>query len=326
MIQATTPSQNPEELLALELLAKKYRLARFRFTLLLLIPALWIIGGILISAIFDMYGAGVPIMLIWIFVVLFGVGAWVFLMIPHKLEIERQYAKLVVPALLKQEGIQAEYYQAHTLATASFLKSGLYQEKYSTIRREDSVTGKALGMPFGMYQLAVQVSTPLGRSAFQPRTTLLTNHFYGWVIQCGITPVAGRHVLLFKTRKTSHESDDWLAPVQKYWQTNPECPPLFSGNPVFDAHFLLFSDRPKVAEDLFHPEVRQFLLYLAETSENAFAISISGNVLTMHIGHSEPTFRSCPKENFGREYHPRMLEEAKWFSDLLKGMRKSFVK
>jgi len=323
MMEAVFAPPDSRHTSELEKLEKQYKKARFRHAKLLYIPALWILGIASAYAIDNPFlWEGIAIYLV---AVVFLVGAWVFAIIPTKESLEKKYARIVLPALFKQRGITATYFNSHLLSISAFLKSGLYQENYSTLLREDSLTGDVQGMPFGMYQVAVQVASGVGGgSVTRPRSRILTNHFYGWVIQCGITAVAGQHTLIFRDRKTSHESDDWIIPVREYWlkRLSPVSVSLQANS--FEDCFLLFTDQPKVAAGIFDPEFQKLLIYLAQTSVNAFAITISGNLFTLHMGHNDPTFRTCPEKDFSSTYHPQLAIEVQWYCDLLKGIKQCF--
>jgi hypothetical protein len=307
----------------LEKLEKQHKKARFRYALLLYIPVLWILGIAAAYALDNpVLWEGIAIYLVG---VVFLIGAWVFAIIPSRESLEKKYARIVLPALFEQRGIKASYFNSHLLSITAFLKSGLYQENYSTLLREDSLTGDAQGMPFGMYQVAVQVASGVGGgSVTRPRSRILTNHFYGWVIQCGITAKPGQHTLVFRDRKTAHESDDWILPVREYWFKQMSPVSLHAPANSFEDFFLLFTDQPKAAAEIFNPAFQKLLVYLAQTSVNAFALTISGNLFTLHIGHDDPTFRSCPEKNFDASYHPQMLLDVQWYSDLLKGIKQCF--
>src|SRR5688572_7392588 len=82
---------------ALQKLGRSYRLARVRYLLLLLVPLLWLLG-VFIASLFGPIGSlASGILIAWFFLVLFGVGAWVFLLIPEKEEIKRKYVSHVLP-------------------------------------------------------------------------------------------------------------------------------------------------------------------------------------------------------------------------------------
>jgi hypothetical protein len=305
---------------ALRQLGRMYRFSRIRYLLLLLIPALWILGGTLVGmGHYDSLSVG--ILIAWFFVVLFGVGAWVFLFIPEKEELTRKYVSHVLPFLFQREGLTVDYYPSHDLSMAAFLKSGLYHDRYNTMLREDCIQGSVTRMQFSMYQVAVQtVSGHMGRYGNHSRTA--TNEFYGWAIHCLIAPVRGTHVILPRSRKTGDESDDWLEKVSENWSTNPRCPAQLTGYAAFDGQFVLYTDNPQAFFSFATKEFFDFLIYLSGTSGNAFALNISGGLLAFHMGHESPSFRYCPDGDFASEYHPELLQEAKWFCDLLKGIQR----
>jgi len=253
--------------------------------------------------------------------VLFGVGAWVFLLIPPKEEIKRKYVSHVLPFLFSQQGIQVNYYSSHDLSMATFLRSGLFHNNYQTMLREDCIQGSASRMQFSMYQVAVQTFSRIsGRYGNSVRSA--TNEFYGWAIHVLIPRVAGTHVILPRSKKTSDESDDWLDKTTRNWATNPKCPAQQTGYAAFDEIFVLYSDNQQGFFSFATREFLDFLIYLHDTTKNAFGVNVSGGVFAMHIGHEDPNFRHMPSGNFLTEYNPELLEEVKWFSDLIKGIQK----
>lgn len=306
---------------ALQKLGKMYRFSRIRYLLLLLIPVLWILGGYL-SGFSSMDDLVAGILIAWFFVVFFGVGAWVFLLIPDKEEIKRKYVSHVLPFLFRKEGIEITYHPSHDLSVNSLLKSGLYHDRYSTILREDCIAGSAGRMNFGMYQVAVQATSGFNGGRYSPSSRVMTNLFFGWVIHCIIPSTRGTHVILPKHRKTEGESDDWLMKVGENWWQNPKCPAYETGYQPFDEEFILYSDQPEVFHSFATKEFMDFLLYLQKSSSDAFAINVSGNLLMMHMGHAEPSFRYCPDGDFVSEVHPDLEQDVKWFTSLLKGVQR----
>lgn len=302
-------------------LGKLYHFARYRYWYLLLIPALWILGGILTTfTVMDGLVAG--LLIAWFFIVLFGVGAWVFLVNPEKEEVVRKYVAHVLPCLFRREDLDIQYFPSHDLSVKSLLRSGLYHDRYSAILREDCISGTTGRMNFGMYQVAVQTASSFGGARYSPRSRVLTNQFYGWAIHCVVPNVNGVHVILPRHRKTQHESDDWLEKVIENWMSNPKCLQLPTGYHAFDAVFVVYSDQPPAFHSFANKDFLDFLLYLQSGSHNAFGINISGNLFAMHMGHKTPTFRHCPDGDFASEFHPELLEDVKWFADLLKGIQR----
>jgi hypothetical protein len=305
---------------ALERLGRMYRLSSVRYLFLLLIPALWVFG-VLIASIGRIDGLVAGFLIAWFFIVLFGVAAWVFLVIPEKEELKRKYVSHVLPFLFSRNGLNVDYYPSHDLSMATFLKSGLFHDDYNTMLREDCLQGSAARMQFSMYQVAVQIATrSYGRYGSSARTA--TNQFYGWAIHAIIPRIAGTHVILPRRRKTGDESDDWLEKTGRSWTTNPKCAPLLTGYAPFDQLFILYTDNQQVFFSFATKEFLDFLIYLYNTTKNAFGINASGNVFALHMGHDDPTFRHMPNGNFVTEFDPELLEEVKWFSDMIKGIQK----
>jgi hypothetical protein len=314
---AAVPTPDSE---ALRKLGRMYRFARFRYSFLLLIPALWLLGFVLAPPDSSL---GLPevVLLVWFFVVLFGVAAWVFLVIPEKQEIQRKYVSHVLPFLFHQQGLAVNYYPTHDLSMAMFLRSGLFHEDYNTMLREDCLQGAASRMVFAMYQVAVQtISRVSGR--YGASASSATNQFYGWAIHCIVPPVRNTHVILPRKRKTSDESDDWLEKTCESWSTNPKCEAGSIGYPPFDERFIVYTDNPQAFFSFATKEFLDFLIYLHTTTNNAFGINISGSLFALHMGHETPGFRHVPDGNFETHYNPELLQEVKWFADLIKGVQR----
>ena len=313
-------SSLPDEI-ALSKLGQLYRLARIRYSLLVLIPALWV-GGVLAASLSGpINGLTAGILIAWFFIVLFGIGAWVFLIIPEKEEVKRKYVSHVLPYLFAQEGLTIDYYPSHDLQMKTFLQSGLFHDDYQTMLREDCIQGSASKMKFSMYQVAVQtLSRVTGRYGNSAR--LATNMFYGWAIHAIIPRIPGTHVIIPKGRKTNDESDDWVEKVHENWWSNPRVASTETGYVPFDALFTLYTDQPAAFFSVGKKEFLDFVIYLANTSTNAFAINMSGSVFALHIGHEKTSFRHMPDGNFATEYNPELLEEVKWFAQMLKDIQR----
>ena len=316
----------PEEVFdELRKLEKKALLARWRYPALLLIPLLWILGGVLIS--FGSPGElEVGILLAWFFLTLFGVSGYVFLVCPTTDEVQLKYATLVVPLLFETKGLTANYYTAHDLKMAAVLKSGLMHEQYSTMLREDSIVGKSLRMEFGMYQVAIQKASGFGSARYSGGTRVLTNQFFGWVIHCVIPSVRGTHVILPLRKTGDGESEDWIVNTVTAWKSNTHAQRYSSGNTVFDQLFHVYTNDVKSLASFAAPEFLEFLRYLQSTATNSFAISISGNLFVMQIGISSLKFRLCPSDSFTQKVHPDLMQEVVWYSDLFKGIERVFYK
>lgn len=314
---AAVPAPDSE---ALQKLGRMYRFARFRYAFLLLIPVLWMLGTSFVS--FDsIAGLSLAVLIIWFFVVLFGVSAWVFLVIPSTTEIKRKYVSHVLPFLFHREALKVNYYPSHDLGMAAFLRSGLFHEQYHTMLREDCIQGDAGRMEFALYQVAVQtVSRMSGRYGNSARSA--TNQFYGWAIHCIIPSVRNTHVVIPRKRKTDDESDDWLEKTRESWTTNPKCAAQLVGYAPFDAEFIVYTDNLQAFYAFATRDFLDFLLYLHSTSKNAFGVNISGSLFALHMGHEMPDFRHVPNGNFVTEYHPELLQEVKWFAGLIKGVQR----
>lgn len=66
--------------------------------------------------------------------------------------------------------------------------------------------------------------------------------------------------------------------------------------------------------------MQEFLLYLAKTTKNAFAISIQRSTIFLLTGHESATFRKCPDADFAGTFPPEMVEDVQWFTALVRGL------
>lgn len=303
-------------------LEKQHRRSRKKGQLILLIPALCILGAIPaylldINWLWEALAG-------WCILVIFLVGSYIMWKLPVTEEIVHDYSQEVLPGLFRKLGIEKpEAFRRHNLAVKAFLDSGLFHDKYSSISREDCIQGFVHSAPFGMYQVAMQVGTTLmgGRAGM---TTLKTNHFYGWFITVNIAAVPGVHVIIMRQRIHSGESDDWHSKTISHWEKSDFLQKEISGNEMFDEKFLVFTDYPQELFRLLTPETQKFLLYLAQTTQNSFAISVQKSSASLLIGHESPTFRICPEGDFTSELPVEMVDDARWFADLLKGIQRGF--
>lgn len=305
----------------LEKLEKQYRRSRQKLKFLLLIPGLWLLAFIP-TYILDIKWlwedfAG------WCILVLFGIGGYAVLKFPIADDVIHAYAQEILPGLLRKFGVEnPRVSKRHDLSFRTMLESGLYHDKFNGVLREDSVQGTLGQIPFGMYEIAIQVNSTIGaRSA---RTSFSTNHFYGWFIQLAIPHIRGVHTIVMRRRIHGGESDDWHEETLEFWQENSQLQKIFTSNPSFDEAFLVASDLPETLRPMLDRNAQEFLLYLAQTTRNSFAISVQHSKVYMMIGHENPTFRKSPDGNFTTEINREMMEDAKWFVDLIRGLGKTF--
>lgn len=253
---------------------------------------------------------------------IFAVGAWVFLKLPVLSEVERKYSQLILPGLFTKAGAsEVLVSKRHDLSMKTFLEAGLFHDKYSTISREDCIQGKFSERPFGMYEVAMQtVATYGGMSPMQ--NTIGTNRFYGWFIIVPAERIPGFHFITMRYRNNDGESDDWHTLTFQHWEEDQQLQKITLGETKFDDAFLLNTDQPETLRTILNPSVQEFLLYVASTTKNSFAISIQRSRIYMMIGHETATFRKCPEKKFTEEIHPEMIEDVKWYADLLRGLQK----
>ncbi len=279
--------------------------------------------GLLVLGATGVYAAEIE----WLFIayaafcliIVFVVGALIFMKMPVLAEAEHSYAQLVLPGLFTKSGAtEVRVGKRHDLAMKTFLEAGLFYDKYSTISREDWITGKFNERSFGMYEVALQTVATYGALAFQ--NTVGTNRFYGWFIVVPVDRISGFHFITMHYRNNEGESDDWHTLNYQHWMEDQQLQKIKLGEAKFDDAFLLNTDQPEMLRGMLSPHVQEFLLYIASTTKNSFAISIQRSRLYMMIGHDGANFRKCPAKKFTEEIHPEMLEEVKWYSDVLRGL------
>ncbi len=252
-------------------------------------------------------------------VTIFVVGAIIFMKLPVLTEVERSYAQLILPGLLTKAGAtEVRVGKRHDLAMKTFLEAGLFYDKYSTISREDWIQGKFNEQSFGMYEVALQTVATYGAGPMQ--NTVGTNRFYGWFIVVPVDRISGFHFITMHYRNNEGESDDWHTLNYHHWVEDQQLQKIKLGETKFDDAFLLNTDQPEMLRGMLTPSVQEFLLYLASTTKNSFAISIQRSRIYMMIGHERANLRTCPEKKFTEEIHPEMLEEVKWFADVLRGL------
>lgn len=270
---------SPEFISELKALDKQRKLSEKRFLLWLAAPVLIPIPFLFGSPVFG---------LAWLFIVLFGLGTYIHVILKDTNEIDRRYKKIVLPEMMKQAGMEGEYSLSHGLSVESFLKAGLYRERYSHFERYDSIIGKYKGISFGLYELAVQVSGGRGGSVgvgvgVTPGYKLLTNHFYGWVLHVPVRRLNGKTYIIPASRKTKHETDDWLKEVHAHFRSS-EAGSILTFDDAFDKTFHVYSTNPDEALKMLQPAFRELLLRVYTGTANAPAFSFCEGRAYMHIG------------------------------------------
>lgn len=255
----------------------------------LIAPALWAIPVVLAISV---NSTALSIFSIaWVFLVIFGLGIYLHVILPSNDDVSIAYKKLIIPELLQQAGIEAEYSLAHGLKVDSFKKAGLYQEHYSHFERTDSVIGKYRGIKFGLYELAVQVADSIGGTLpGAPSASFLTNHFYGWVLHVPVKPFAGTVHIIPRSRKNTGESDDWLKAVIEHYDMHYDRELYRTDDPEFDHTFSVYATSETEAKFLLQPAFIHFLLEAYRQSANAPAFAFVENRAYMHVGISDSGF------------------------------------
>lgn len=230
---------------ALAALEKKYRKSKQKALFLLLIPLLWILGAI--PAYFIGSAVAWECLAGWCIGVTFCVGVYATMWLPDTAEVVHNYAQLVLPELFRNAGVNdVRVHTRHDLSMKTFLDSGLYHDRYNSISREDSIQGNLHGVPFGMYEVAMQV----GGTRMNARSGIVsgtrTNYFYGWFVMLNVPRISGFHFITMRGRKNSGESDDWLQHTIAHWENDVQLQQTQSGNAAFDRQFMLNSDQPFV--------------------------------------------------------------------------------
>jgi hypothetical protein len=301
----------------LDFLQKKREWAQRKWMLAFMTAGLLVLGASLVYALeikwlFLAYAA-------FCVATIFVVGALIFMKLPVLSEVERSYAQLVLPGLFAKAGAtEVRVGKRHDLAMKTFLEAGLFYDKYSTISREDWVQGKFNEQTFGMYEVALQTVATYGAGPMQ--NTVGTNRFYGWFIVVPVHRISGFHFITMHYRNNEGESDDWHTLNYQHWVEDQQLQKIKLGETKFDDAFLLNTDQPEMLRGMLTPSVQEFLLYIASTTKNSFAISIQRSRIYMMIGHERANLRMCPEKKFTEEIHPELLEEVKWYADVLRGL------
>lgn len=275
---------SPEAVEQLKKLEKKRRFAERRFWLFLLFPILSLpLYGLqlLFNLEYDFLGIAMV-------VVFFLVGILVFVVSPTPDAVSIEYKKIIVPLMLRNQQIEADYSMGHGLSVESFMKSGLYQDRYSHFERYDSLIGKYQGLPFGLYELAVQVAGGRGGGptavGVTPGYKLLTNHFYGWILHVPVRKLSGRTYIVPFNRKTKEECDDWIKKTGEYVFQKSGAKQILTGDPDFDSTFGVCTTNEQEAKAILQAPFRNFLLQIHRMSPGAAAFSFIDNRAYMHSG------------------------------------------
>jgi hypothetical protein len=308
-----------KNLMALE---KKRKLAENKLLLWLLVPVLWIISLVIA---FSIQSTGVYIFCgIWVFAVLFGIGAFIHVVLPSNEEISNRYKKIVLPELMRLSGINGDYSLAHGLKVDSFLKAGLYHERYSHFERYDSIIAEYSGIKFGLYELAVQIAKTMGGQMSVgtgmgvPQTSMLTNMFYGWVLHVPVRNFSGSTYII-PVRKTSRETDDWIDETRKYFEKE-KMQKFQTGSSDFDVVYTVYTTAPMESAALLSPDFRTFLLDAHKLSANAPGFSFTGTRAYMHVGISGAAFDRQPRSKIFPANTGPQMERLRFFGWAMKAM------
>lgn len=307
----------------LEILGAHYRRSRRKYLFLLLIPALWIISAsLLFVPDFDWAPAVVSLLCI---VALFGVGGFVFVVIPSSDEIKTRYSHLIIPGLFRHLGAQnAEVFSSHTVSTAAILDSKLYTGRHDSIQRRDCIIGNIRGMQFGMYEIAIQTGHSLSGSRVLT-SSVMTNQFFGWFIMIPLRNIIGEHFIIVRERVSDTEVDDWQKKTINRWSEFPQFFYNENDKSEFNNTFLVATSHPQQMSKLLTKEAKEFLMFLSETSGSAFGISIRSNMLNVLIGEEDGSFHYAPEGLFTEKIPEETSENARWYITLLDGIRKNFA-
>jgi len=307
----------------LEMLGMQYSRSRRQYLYLLLIPALWAVS-LMLFLVPDFEWAPELVSLLCI-VSLFGVSAFVFVGISSPDEIKHRYSQLIIPGLFRELGAQdVEVFSSHTVSTAAILDSKLYTGEYDSIQRRDCIMGSVRGMQFGMYEIAVQTGLSLSGSRVLT-SSVMTNQFFGWFIMIPLRNTIGEHFIIMRERVSETESDDWQKKTIKRWSEFPQFFYNESDKSAFNETFLVATSNPQHMSQLLTKEAKEFLLFLAESTGNAFGISIRGNMLCILIGEDNGSFHYAPEGLFTEKIPDESAENARWYMALLDGLRKNFA-
>lgn len=319
MIQQTispTEIASPERLATLE---KRYHRSRKKIRIILLIPALWMIGAAVAASINELWVW--QALVGWCLLVLFLVGVYILYQVPGTDDVVHQYAMEILPGLFRKAGAdEVHVAKRHDLSMKTFLEAGLYYDKYSSISREDCIGGKINGSDFGMYEIAIQVKTMT--DSLTSNNGIATNHFYGWFIVVSAPRISGFHFVTMRRRVNSGESDDWHKKTVSHWESNTTFQEVATDDRSFNEAFLLNSDHPAQLLQLLNPSLCGYLMHLAETTSNSFAVSIQRGHVYLLIGHENADLRKCPSRNFATEIDPQLADNVRWYVELIKGFQK----
>jgi hypothetical protein len=313
-------SFSPEIISALKALEKKRRLTENRMLLWLAVPVLWILPIIMTI---NIQSQALSIFtLVWIFLVLFGIGIYIHVVLPSNEEISNQYKKLIIPELIRIIGAEGEFSLGHGLKVDSFMKSGLYHEKYSHFERTDSIIGKFQNVKFGLYELAVQVGKTMGgqmsmgTGMMMPQSSLLTNMFYGWVLHVPVKSLSGNTYIIPLKRKAKGESDDWIKATSEFFSREKEKQVYRSNDAIFDSTFQVITSNPAEAEKIMSKTFRDYLLFVFNAASNAPGFSFVGNRAYMHIGISDSGFERQLRQSLYPPDTDKLLQKIRFFSSI----------
>lgn len=313
---------SPAEIASVERLKtieKRYGRSRKKIWFVLAIPSLWLLGAIVANTIDELWAW--EALVGWCLMTTFLMGVYVLYQVPSTDDAVHWYSQEILPGLLIKLGVETvRVARRHNLSMKIFLESGLYYDKYSAISREDSIQGRINGADFGMYEIAVQTGSTMMSAQAGTTASVRTNQFYGWFIVVNTAQVNGFHFITLRKKLTRGESDDWHEKTISHWEKDQVMQKVSTGNSRFDDLLLVNSDRPESLRQLLNSSALDFLVYIAETSSNAFAISIQRGNIYILIGHEKPEFRKVPEGDFTTQLSPEMVADAKWFVELIRGL------
>jgi hypothetical protein len=153
----------------------------------------------------------------------------------------------------------------------------------------------------------------------------MTNQFFGWFIMISLRNILGEHFIIMRERVSETEADDWQKKTIKRWSEFPQFFYNESDKSAFNETFLVATSHPQHMSQLLTKEAKEFLLFLAESTGNAFGISIRGNMLCILIGEDDGSFHYAPEGLFTEKIPDESAENARWYMALLDGIRKNFA-
>jgi hypothetical protein len=307
----------------LEILGIQYIRSRRKYLYLLVIPALWAVS-LTLFFVPDFEWAPELVGLLCI-VALFGVSAFVFVGISSPDEIKHRYSQLIIPGLFRELGAQdVEVFSSHTVSTAAILDSKLYTGEYDSIQRRDCIMGNVRGMQFGMYEIAIQTGHSLSGSRVLT-SSVMTNQFFGWFIMIPLRFSIGEHFIIMRNRVSETEADDWHKKTIKRWSEFPQFFYNENDKNEFNETFLVASSHPQQMSQLLTKEAKEFLMFISQSTGNAFGISIRGNMLCVLIGEDDGSFHYAPDGLFTEKIPDESAENARWYMALLDGICKNFA-